>query len=246
MEFNTFSIVGRCERTGQLGVAVSTAAPAVGAYCPFARAGVGAVSSQSWCNPYLAYDGLDLMEQGLSAQEACDKLLEEDPGRETRQIGYVDANGGSAAFTGKECPDWNGHITGTNFATQGNLLMGSGCVSEMAETFEKAEQLDLVERLIAALEAGQAAGGDARGKQSAAVLVVHKERYPLVDLRSDEHRFPVADLRRIYGISKLQGLPFIAQMPTRDNPLGGFAEDMQFSMSIGPSLRPGGGGGKIG
>ena len=246
MEFNTFSIVGRCERTGQLGVAVSTAAPAVGAYCPFARAGVGAVSSQSWCNPYLAYDGLDLMAEGMSAQGVCDKLLAEDPGRETRQIGYVDAKGGSAAFTGNECAKWNGHITGPNFAAQANLMMGGGCVTAMAETFDKAEMLDLAERLIAALEAGQAAGADARGKQSASVLVVHTECYPLVDLRADEHRHPVAELRRIYGIAKLQGLPFIAQMPTRDNPLGGFGDDMRHSMSIGPAIRPGGGGGKVG
>ena len=245
MEFNTFSIVGRCERTGQLGVAVSTAAPAVGAYCPFARAGVGAVSSQSWCNPYLAYDGLDLMEKGMSAQDVCDKLLSEDPGRETRQIGYVDAKGGSAAFTGKDCANWNGHITGPNFATQGNLLMGAGCVAGMAETFQNAETLELAERLIAALEAGQAAGGDARGKQSAAVLVVHTERYPLIDLRSDEHRNPIADLRRIYGIAKLQGLPFIAQMPTRDNPLGSFGNDMRWGLSVAPAVRPGGGGSKV-
>ncbi len=245
MEINTFSIVGRCARTGQLGAAVSTAAPAVGAYCPFARAGVGAASSQSWCNPYLAYDGLDLMEQGMSAQEVCDKLLAEDPGRETRQIGYVDAKGGSAAFTGNECAPWNGHITGANFATQGNLLMGAGCVTAMAESFPKTEALDLAERLIAALEAGQAAGGDARGRQSAAVLVVHTERYPLVDLRSDEHKYPIADLRRIYGIAKLQGLPFIAQMPTRDNPAGTYGDNMRQSMSIGPADRPGGGG-KVG
>ena len=116
----------------------------------------------------------------------------------------------------------------------------------MAESFPKTETLDLAERLIAALEAGQAAGGDARGKQSAAVLVVDTEPHPLVDLRSDEHRYPVADLRRIYGIAKLQGLPFIAQMPTRDNPLGTFGDDMRWGLSIGPADRPGGGGGKVG
>ncbi len=246
MELNTFSIVGRCARTGQLGVAVATAAPAVGAYCPFARAGVGAVSSQSWCNPYLAYDGLDLMEQGMSAQEVCDKLLAEDPGRESRQIGYADAKGGSAAFTGNECAPWNGHITGPNFAAQGSLLMGAGCVTAMAESFPRTEALDLAERLVAALEAGQAAGGDARGKQSAAVVVVHTEFFPLVDLRADDHRNPIADLRRIYGIAKLQHLPFIAQMPSRDNPLGAFGDDMREGLRIGPAERPGGGGGKAG
>ena len=242
MEFNTFSIVGRCPRTGQLGAAVATAAPAVGAYCPFARAGIGAVSSQSWCNSYLAYDGLDLMEQGMGAQAVCDRLLAADPGRERRQIGYVDAGGGSAASTGKECPPWNGHVTGPDFTAQGNLLMGGGCVAAMAASFRRTGALDLAERLIAALEAGQAAGGDARGKQSAAVLVAHTERHPLVDLRADEHRNPIAELRRIHGIARLQGLPFIARMPTRDNPLGGFGDDMRRSMSIGPVDRPGGGG----
>ena len=242
MRFNTFSIVGRCTRTGQLGVAVATAAPGVGAYCPFARAGAGAVSSQSWCNPYLAYDGLDLMEKGMSAEEVCDKLLAEDPGRETRQIGYVDTNGGSAAFTGKECADWNGHVTGPNFASQGNLLVGGETVNAMAETFQKFEALDLAERLIAALEAGQAAGGDARGKQSASVLVVHTERYPLVDLRVDEHRHPIIELRRVYVVAKYQILPFVAQAPTRDNPLGSFGDDMRHGLSIAPHYRPGGGG----
>ncbi|MBM3518818.1 MAG: DUF1028 domain-containing protein, partial [Alphaproteobacteria bacterium] len=229
--------------SGQLGVAVATAAPAVGAYCPFARARVGAVSSQSWCNPYLAYDGLDLMARGTGAQEACDKLLAADPKRETRQIGFVDAIGGSAAYTGTACIPWCGHITGANFAAQGNLLMGAGCVEAMAETFQRTAPLALVERLIAALEAGQAQGGDSRGKQSASVLVVHIERYPLIDLRADEHRNPINELRRIYEIAKYQSLPFIAQMPTRDNPLGSFGDDMRWSMSVAPTYRPGGGGG---
>ena len=243
MEINTFSIAGRCARTGQLGVAVSTAGPGVGGLCPFARAGVGAVASQAWVNPYLALDGLDLMERGMGAQEVCDKLVAADPGRDIRQIGYVDAKGGSAAYTGKDCADWNGHITGPNLATQGNMLMGAGTVRAMAETFEKTETLDLAERLIAALEGAQASGGDARGKQSASVLVVHTERYPLVVLRADEHRYPIVELRRIYEVAKYQSLPFVAQMPTRDNPLGSFGDDMRQSMSIAPAYRPGGGGG---
>ena len=246
MQFNTFSIVGRCARTGQLGAAVATAAPAVGAYCPFARARVGAVSSQSWCNPYLAYDGLDLMEQGVSAQAVCDRLLAEDPGREKRQIGYVDANGESNAFTGNECAPWCGHITGPDFAAQGNLLMGGGCVPAMAESFQRTGTLDLAERLIAALEAGQASGGDARGKQSAAVYVVHSEVYPLVDLRADEHRNPIGELRRIYAVAKQVSLPFMAQMPTRNNPLGHFGDDMRWGLGIAPTDRPGGGGSGVG
>ena len=114
----------------------------------------------------------------------------------------------------------------------------------MAEAFQRLEALDLAERLIAALEAGDAAGGDARGRQGAAVLVMHKERYPLVDLRADEHRYPIVELRRIYEVARYQSLPFVAQMPTRDNPLGSFADDMRRSMSVAPAYRPGGGGGE--
>ena len=244
MEINTFSIVGRCARTGQLGCAVASAGTAVGPMCLFARAGVGAVASQSWCNPYLAHDGLDLMEQGMGAQAVCDKLIAEDPGRDIRQVAYVDATGGSTAFTGKDCAEWNGAITGPDFSSQGNLLTGPETVAAMAEAFQRLSALDLAERLIAALEAGDAAGGDARGRQGAAVLVMHKERYPLVDLRADEHRYPIVELRRIYEVAKYQSLPFVAQMPTRDNPLGSFAEDMRRSMSVSPAYRPGGGGGE--
>ena len=244
MEINTFSIVGRCARTGQLGGAVASAGPGVGPMCLFTRPGVGTVASQSWCNPYLAHDGLDLMAEGMGAEEICDKLLAADPGREIRQVGYVDAKGGSAAFTGKRCAEWNGHITGPNFSSQGNLLVGGDTVSAMAETFQRLEALDLAERLIAALEAGDGAGGDARGRQGAAVLVMHTERYPLVDLRADEHRYPVVELRRVYEVAKYQSLPFVAQMPTRDNPLGTFGDDMRQSMSVAPAYRPGGGGGE--
>lgn len=241
IELNTFSIVGRCQRTGQLGVAVTTAVPGVGCLVPFARAGIGAVATQSWVNPYLGLDGLDLMEKGMSAQEVCDKLLAEDPGRDVRQIGYVDAQGNSAAYTGKSCADWNGHLTGKNFSAQGNMLLGRETVQAMADTFQNTEGLDLVERLIGALESGQASGGDARGKQSAAVLVVHIERYPLVDLRVDENRHPVAELRRIYEVAKYQSLPFVAELPTRDNPLGKFSNKTRQDLSGPPAYRRGGG-----
>ena len=180
----------------------------------------------------------------MGAQEVCDKLIAEDPGRDIRQVGYVDAEGRSAAFTGKDCAQWNGAVTGPDFSSQGNLLTGPETVSAMAETFQRLDALDLAERLIAALEAGDAAGGDARGRQGAAVLVMHEERYPLVDLRADEHRFPVVELRRIYEVARYQSLPFVAQMPTRDNPLGNFKENMRRSMSVAPAYRPGGGGGE--
>ncbi len=244
MHLNTFTIVGRCARTGMLGVAVCTAAPAVGGYCPFVRAKAGAVATMSWVNPYLAIDGLALMADGVSARDALDQLIAADPGRAVRQVGMVDAQGGSAAFTGADCGPWCGHVHGENVSAQGNILVGEGTVSAMAETFQKTDRLELPERLLLALEAGQAAGGDARGKQSAALLIHWKEEYPYVDLRADEHRYPVAELRRVYEVAKYQSLPFVAQMPTRDNPLGSFSDEIEASMSVAPAYRRGGGGGE--
>ena len=177
MHLNTFTIVGRCARTGMLGVAVCTAAPAVGGYCPFVRAKAGAVATMSWVNPYLAIDGLALMADGVSARDALDQLIAADPGSAVRQVGMVDAQGGSAAFTGADCGPWCGHVHGENVSAQGNILVGEGTVSAMAETFQKTERLELPERLLLALEAGQTAGGDARGKQSAALLIHWKEEY---------------------------------------------------------------------
>ena len=154
----TFSITARCPRTGMLGVAVSTAVPGVGGICPFIREGVGAVSTQSWVNPYLGIDGVELLGQGLSADEALQRLIEGDPGRDVRQLGLVDREGRSASFTGKDCVSWCGHVTGENFAAQGNMLSGDAVVPAMAEAFARANSLDLPERLIACLEAGQAMG----------------------------------------------------------------------------------------
>ena len=178
-ELNTFSIAARCARTGMLGVAVSTAVPGVGGICPFVRAGVGAVSTQSWVNPYLGIDGIRLLAEGLSAEAALDRLIAGDPGRDVRQVGLVDRNGQSAAWSGKDCTAWFGHITGADFAVQGNMLVGEPTIAAMAEAFENAAALELPERLLMVLEAGQAAGGDKRGRQSAALKVVHRRSIPI-------------------------------------------------------------------
>src|SRR5215475_931580 len=154
LEVNTFSISARCHRTGMLGVAVSTAVPGVGGICPFVRPGIGAISTQSWVNPYLGIDGLSLLAEGLDAKQALDKLVADDPGRDVRQLGVVDAKGGSAAWSGTGCTTWFGHVTGPNFAIQGNMLTGGGTIQAMADAFVQTEALSLPERLVAVLEAG--------------------------------------------------------------------------------------------
>jgi len=239
---STFSIVGRCKRTGQLGVAVSTADVGAGRMVTWAKAGVGAVATQSWPNLYLAIDGLRLMAEGKTADAALERVIREDPGREVRQLGMVDARGGSATFSGRDCTDWFGGVNGPGFAAQGNMLIRGETVSAMAQAFESGHDLDLGERLMRALEAGQAAGGDKRGRQCSALLVVDREEFPLWDLRVDEHPQPVAELRRIYEVARLDLLPFVQGLPTRENPLGTLSDEFVATNLLPPPLRPGAGG----
>ncbi len=242
LELTTFSIVARCPRSGMLGVAVSTAVPAVGAICPYVKAGVGAVSTQSWVNPYLAVEALRLMEAGTAAPAALDRVLAADESRDLRQIGLVDARGRAEAWTGADCTPWHGDIVEDGFAVQGNMLRGEATLGAMAKAFRDAAPLDLAERLLLALEAGDAAGGDKRGKQSAALRVHHGEAYPWIDLRADEHREPVAELRRIYAIAQEQLLPFVAGMPKREGAAEGLPEAVTEMLLKPPPRRPGGGG----
>jgi uncharacterized Ntn-hydrolase superfamily protein len=238
----TFSIVAHCARTGQLGVAVSTAVPAVGAMCPYTRPGVGAVSTQSWVNPYLALQALDLMQNGHAGPQALDLVLARDDAKDLRQIGVVDAQGRAASWSGQSCTDWFGHIVGEGFAVQGNMLVGKATVTAMAAAFRDSQPLDLAERLLLAMEAGQAAGGDRRGRQSASLEVYGQEDYALLDLRVDEHPHPVAELRRVFAIASLQLLPFVAGMPKKGAPAGGLPESVTKMLLTPPPYRPGGGG----
>ena len=201
----TFSIVALDAATGDLGVAVASKFPCVGAVVPWARAGVGAVATQSWANTDFGPDGLRLMSGGLPADAALDAVLEPDADREERQVGFVDANGGAASFTGANCMDWAGGRTGDGFAVQGNILAGADVVAALAETYART-QGDLCDRLLAALLAGDAAGGDRRGKQSAALLVVREaggyegrnDRY--IDLRVDDHPDAPTELARLFTV----------------------------------------------
>lgn len=227
LNINTFSIAARDPESGMLGVAVSTKLPAVGSLVPFARAGVGAIASQAWSNPLLGIDGLDLLEQGYSAEESLRKLLERDPDPKSRQLGVVDAWSNSAAHTGSETDPWCGHRTGDGYAIAGNMLVGEETVAAMVEAFEGGAEEPFAGRLLRTLEAGQAAGGDRRGRQSAALRVVRREPYPYLDLRVDEHPDPVADLRRIYEVAQEALLPFVEALPTREHPRGSFTEELK-------------------
>jgi len=204
----TFSIVAHDPENGDLGVAVQSKFLAVGAVVPWARTGVGAVATQSYANTTYGPEGLRLMAGGLSAQEALAKLVEADEERDRRQAGMVNAKGNAAAYTGEGCFEWAGHIVGEGFACQGNILVSEETVQAMGRAFEGSHG-ELADRLVAALEAGQEAGGDSRGQQSAALLVVREkggysgfnDRY--LDLRVDDHPTPIQELKRLLGLHKL-------------------------------------------
>jgi len=201
----TFSIVAFDPGNGDLGVAVASKFPCVGAVVPSARAGVGAVATQSWANTDYGPDGLRLMGGGLPAGAALDAVIEPDEDREERQVGFVDASAGAASFTGSNCMSWAGGITGDGFAAQGNILVGERVVAELARVF-MATAGDLCDRLLAALLAADATGGDRRGRQSAALLVVRAEggyegrndRY--IDVRVDDHADAPAELARAFAV----------------------------------------------
>jgi uncharacterized Ntn-hydrolase superfamily protein len=204
----TYSIVGCDLEARQWGVAVQSKFLAVGAICPFAEPEVGAVATQSYVNPRYGPDGLALLREGLSAEDAVQRLTAADEGRAQRQLGIVDAQGRAATYTGEACLDWAGGRTGPGYAAQGNILVGEETVAALAATFEANPQLPLVQRLIECLVAAQAAGGDRRGQQSACVLVVERNGgYAglsdiLVDLRVDDHERPIEELRRLYGLHR--------------------------------------------
>ena len=208
MRPSTFSIVAHDSTTGELGVGVASKFLAVGAVVPWARAGIGAIATQAHANLSLGPGGLELLAQGVSAEDVVARLTAADAGRQHRQLGVVDARGRAASWTGGECLPWAGHRTGPGYACQGNILAGDGVVRSMAETFERAAGA-LPERLVAALTAGQAQGGDRRGQQSAALYVVKErgsyggylDRY--IDLRVDDHATPIDELRKLLELHRL-------------------------------------------
>src|SRR5579863_3145854 len=218
----TWSIVARDPGSGAFGVAVTTKFFAVGALCPHARSGAGALATQALVNPTWGPRGLRLLEEGVAAPAVVETLVGSDAGRETRQLHVLDRQGRGAAHTGRDCVGWCGHLLRRGFSVAGNMLAGAAVIEDTARCYEDAVHLPFAERLIAALDAGQAAGGDKRGKQSAALKIYAGEEYPWLDIRVDDHPEPLAELRRLYEEARRKYLIFGRFLPTRADPSGVF------------------------
>lgn len=202
-------------------MAIATRFFAVGALCPHAASGVGALSTQALVNPHYGRQGLDLLRAGVAAPDAVKRLTGPDEGREHRQLHIIDAAGRIAQHTGAQCVDWAGAVAGDGFSVAGNMLAGAAVISETAEAFRNSNK-PFAERLICALEAGEAAGGDKRGKQSAALLICSTEDYPELNLRVDDHADPLTELRRLYDKAHERFIPYLKCSPSKARPWGVF------------------------
>jgi uncharacterized Ntn-hydrolase superfamily protein len=216
----TWSIVARDGETGAFGVAVTTKFFAVGALCPHAMSGVGALATQALVNPTYGPRGLRLLAQGVPAADIVRGLLADDDGRETRQLHVLDAAGRNAAHTGTDCIGWCGHLVRAGFSVAGNMLTGPDVIADTASFYAANAALPFAARLIGALDAGQAAGGDKRGKQSAALIIYTSEEYPELSLRVDDHAEPLAELRRLHDEAQRYFIPFKKFLPTKASPAG--------------------------
>jgi uncharacterized Ntn-hydrolase superfamily protein len=215
----TWSIVAR-DADGAFGVAVASRFFAVGALCPHVRSRIGALSTQALVNPGYGPAGLDLLEQGVAAVDAIARLVSADEGREHRQLHLIDRAGRGAGHTGALCIDWCGHRAHEGFSVAGNMLTGPAVLDETARAYEASAELSFAERLLAAMAAGEAAGGDKRGRQAAALLIHTTEIYPFLDLRVDDHPNPIAELQRLYEVSLERYQPFLACLPSAARPAG--------------------------
>jgi uncharacterized Ntn-hydrolase superfamily protein len=216
----TWSIIARDPFTGQIGIAVATKFFAVGACVPHIAPQIGGVATQALVNPYYGIDGVKFLREGKAPREIIATLIAADSGRESRQLHIMDASGRIAAHTGRECVDWYGHLEGAGFSIAGNMLAGAQVLDETAKAYVANEKLPFAQRLIAAMKAGEAAGGDKRGKQSAALLIHGEEDWSNLDLRVDDHTDPLAELERLEQVSRERWVHFRQFLPTRKNPAG--------------------------
>jgi uncharacterized Ntn-hydrolase superfamily protein len=216
----TWSIIARDNSTGQFGIAVATKFFAVGARVPHLAAGLGGIATQALVNPYYGIDGLKLLREGHSSRDIVATLIAADRGRESRQLHIMDALGSIAAHTGRQCVDWCGHVQGDGFSIAGNMLAGASVLDDTAQSYLANETLPFAQRLIAAMHAGEAAGGDKRGRQSAALLIHGEEEWSDLDLRVDDHPDPLSELARLEAVSREHWVHFRKYLPTRNNPAG--------------------------
>ncbi len=216
----TWSIIAKEPATGRLGVIVASKFFAVGSMVPHIRTGVGAVASQAFVNPFYGPRGLAMMQAGSTAAEVINLLTVADEGRDNRQVHAMDTHGNVHAYTGANCVDWCGHVVRDGFSVAGNMLAGAAVIEDTAAEFAARTELPLARRLIAAMLAGERAGGDKRGKQSAALLIHDGEDYPLYDLRVDDHADPFAELSRLETVARERWLHFRRLMPRTDAPDG--------------------------
>ncbi len=216
----TWSIVAKDPATGQFAVAVATCAFAVGARVPYGCGGIGAIATQSFVNPFIGIDGMRLLSEGRNAHSTLAIVTAADPGSSNRQAHVIDRDGRTAVFTGADCVDWCGSEAADLVSVAGNMLSGPAVVGDTLHSYLANAALDFDDRLITALEAGERAGGDKRGRQSAAIRIWGSEVYPVIDIRVDDHADPLAELRRLWRIAHQRYVPFQAAGATRMLPGG--------------------------
>jgi uncharacterized Ntn-hydrolase superfamily protein len=216
----TWSIVARDPDTGHLGIAVASRFFAVGSAVPYMRGGVGAVATQAFVSPLYGVDGLAMLGEGKSPQEIIDTLTARDDGAQQRQLHLIDAQGRNAVFTGSKCIDWAGHLIEENVSVAGNMLAGPQVLEKTLAAYKDLASAPFAERLLGAMEAGEAAGGDKRGKQSAALVIYRDQDYAWLNIRADDHPDPLDELWRLYRVAQERYLHVAETMPTRDNPHG--------------------------
>ena len=214
----TWSIIAR-DASGAFGVAIATRFFAVGALCPHAQSRVGALSTQALVNPHYGAQALELLGKGLTAPEVVQRLIAPDEGRDHRQLHVIDAAGRIAQHTGAQCVDWAGAVAGEGFSVAGNMLANEQVIQQTARAFHESKK-PFAERLISALRAGEAVGGDKRGKQSAALLICSTEDYPELNLRVDDHADPLAELNRLYHKAHERFVPYLKCSPSKARPWG--------------------------
>lgn len=222
----TWSIIAHDPMSGAYGIAIASKFFAVGALCPHGEGGVGALSTQALPNPLWGYRGMRLLREGLSAAAVVEHLIQPDRGADQRQLHVHDATGGIAVHTGARCIDWCGHEVRAGLSVAGSMLAGPQVVTATADAFERSKESAMTRRLIAALAAGEAAGGDKRGRQSAAVVVWTTEEYPAVSLRVDDHPDPIHELERLESVGRQRLFHYVRFMPTRRNPYGTLDRDL--------------------